>query len=89
MSAARFVVSGRVQGVGFRAHARMQALALGLRGHARNRADGRVDVLATGDDAALATFADWLRQGPPLARVDAVERLPADEAAAGEGFSTG
>ena len=68
MSAARFIVSGRVQGVWFRASTREQALALGLRGFARNLPDGRVEVLAAGDDAALDRLAAWLRQGPPLAR---------------------
>ncbi len=76
-SAARFVVAGRVQGVGFRAWTRRQALALGLRGHALNLADGRVEVLAVGAAAALDTLHAALHRGPPLARVDAVERAPA------------
>lgn len=74
MAAARFLVDGRVQGVGYRAAARAQALALGLAGHAVNLPDGRVEVVAEGSEAALAALAAWLRQGPPLARVDAVER---------------
>lgn len=87
MSAVRFIVSGKVQGVWFRASACDQAQALGLRGSARNLADGRVDVLAVGDLAAIDTLAAWLRQGPPLAHVEDLERLPAheDEAPA-EGF---
>ena len=79
MSAARFIVSGRVQGVWFRASARDQAVALGLRGSARNLANGAVDVLVVGDAAAIDALAAWLRQGPPLARVDELERLPAHE----------
>ena len=79
MSAARFIVSGKVQGVWFRASARDQALALGLRGSARNLPSGSVDVLAVGDDDAIDALAAWLRQGPPLARVDELERLPAHE----------
>lgn len=74
MAAARFLVSGRVQGVGYRAATRVQALALGLAGWAVNRPDGRVEVVAEGGDAALDALAAWLRQGPALARVDAVER---------------
>lgn len=70
-------VSGRVQGVGFRAATRAEAVALGLSGHARNLADGRVEVLAAGRREALAALAGWLRHGPPLARVDALEELPA------------
>ena len=87
MSAARFIVSGKVQGVWFRASARDQAQALGLRGSARNLPDGRVDVLAVGDGAAIDAFAAWLRQGPELARVEELERLPArEDEAPDEGF---
>ena len=89
MTAARFVVGGRVQGVFFRAGTREQAQRLGLRGYARNRADGRVDVLAVGDAAAIGALAAWLRQGPPQARVDELERLDADPAEAGADFTIG
>jgi acylphosphatase len=78
MTAARFLVSGKVQGVWFRASAREQALRLGLRGHAGNLADGRVEVLVCGDAAGIEQMAAWLRQGPNLARVDAVERQESD-----------
>ncbi len=53
---------------------RAQALALGVRGHAQNLADGRVEVLAVGDADAIERLAEWLRQGPPSARVDVVRR---------------
>ncbi|MGO4223609.1 acylphosphatase [Lysobacter sp. TAF61] len=86
MSAARFIVSGRVQGVFFRASTRDQALALGLRGFARNLPDGRVEVLAAGDDVALDRLAAWLRQGPATAHVDDLERLAALDQEAGEDF---
>jgi acylphosphatase len=89
VTAARFVVGGRVQGVFFRAGTREQAQRLGLRGAARNRADGRVDVLAVGDAAAIDALAAWLRQGPPQARVDELERLDADPAEAGADFTIG
>mgnify|MGYP005829604373 CR=1 FL=1 len=87
MAAACFLVSGRVQGVGFRAATRTEALRLGLCGHARNLRDGRVEVIARGDEDALEALGAWLREGPPAARVDAVAR----EAWAGEvarGFLT-
>jgi acylphosphatase len=87
MSAARFIVSGKVQGVWFRASTRDQANTLGLRGYARNLADGRVEVLAAGDDAAIDRLAAWLRQGPPQARVVELERIPAHDDEAGDGFS--
>jgi acylphosphatase len=72
--AALFFVSGHVQGVAFRAHTRAKALALGVRGHAQNLGDGRVEVLAVGDAEAVERLAEWLRHGPPSARVDAVRR---------------
>jgi len=84
---ALFFVSGRVQGVFFRASTREQALALNLDGHARNLPDGRVEVLAAGDQAALEALARWLERGPPAARVAAVERAEAREAPA-KGFRT-
>ena len=88
MAAARFLVRGRVQGVRFRAATRDEALRLGLSGHARNLADGSVEVLAAGEDASLASLQRWLQRGPPLARVDEVVRFEADAAGA-EGFVTG
>ena len=87
MSAARFVVSGKVQGVFFRASTRDRAQALGLRGFAKNLPDGRVEVLVAGDDAAIDELAAWLREGPPMARVEDLERMPARDEEAGEGFS--
>jgi acylphosphatase len=65
----RCVVSGRVQGVWFRASTREQALRLGLRGYANNRPDGRVEVLACGEQAAVDRLCAWLWQGPPQAEV--------------------
>lgn len=70
--ARRFVVSGRVQGVGYRFHARDAAAREGLGGFVRNLADGRVEVEAEGDRDAMLRFERALRQGPPPARVDAV-----------------
>lgn len=89
MSAARFLVGGKVQGVWFRASAREQAVRLGLRGYAKNLADGRVEVLAIGDDAALATLEKWLWQGPRLARVAKVEREDVDDPPIAFGFEAG
>ena len=91
MAAARFLVSGRVQGVAFRAYTRAQANALDLRGYARNLADGRVEVLAVGDPAAIERLAEWLQHGPPLARVEVVVRDAVEETAteAETGFAIG
>ena len=84
MSIARFLVSGHVQGVFFRASTRDTAQALGLEGYARNLDDGRVDVVAQGSDEALRA---WLHEGPPQARVEQVERdsgTPEDVPAEGQ-----
>jgi acylphosphatase len=88
VSAARFVVTGKVQGVWFRAATRERADALGLRGIARNREDGAVEVVAHGTDEALAALAAWLERGPPLARVDAVARETIADGDAPSGFTT-
>lgn len=87
-TAARFLVSGRVQGVFFRASTRTEALRLGLSGYARNLPDGRVEVHAEGDEAAIATLEQWLRHGPPMARVDHLRRevIAVEDR---EGFVTG
>jgi len=70
----RTVVNGRVQGVWFRDFARRHAEELGLTGYARNLPGGqRVEIVAEGDRKDLAALADYLRVGPPAARVDSVE----------------
>lgn len=80
----RYLVSGRVQGVCFRASTRDQAVREGIEGWVRNLADGRVEVLADSVDAeALQRFERWLQHGPAHARVDAVGREFSDELAAG------
>jgi acylphosphatase len=89
--ARRCFVSGRVQGVFYRASARQRALELGLRGHAHNLPDGRVEVLAVGDAAAVHSLIEWLWQGPPAAHVKDVSCTDVDPASLGEplaGFAT-
>jgi acylphosphatase len=66
----RFLVRGRVQGVGFRAATRRKAEGLGLAGHVQNRPDGTVDGEAEGPVEAVAAFVAWLHKGPIWARVD-------------------
>lgn len=72
------LVSGKVQQVGFRAATRREALRLGVTGHARNLADGQVEVVMSGEEEAVTALAQWLRRGPALARVDRlrVDPLP-------------
>ena len=74
METARFLVSGRVQGVFYRASTRNEAARLGLAGSARNLDDGRVEVIASGPEEALSVLERWLWQGPPSARVEDVKR---------------
>ncbi len=70
----RYLVSGRVQGVWYRASKKERAEALGITGHARNLEDGRVEVVACGAPRQLDLLEQWLREGPPLAEVESVER---------------
>jgi acylphosphatase len=71
--ARRFLISGRVKGVGFRYYAWDLAEREGVTGFVRNLPDRRVEVVAEGDAEAMERFERALRQGPPAARVDDVE----------------
>jgi acylphosphatase len=75
MSARRFVVTGRVQGVGYRYFVLQEATRLGLTGFARNLPDGSVEVVAEGPAAALETLRGLLLDGPSFARVENVSAL--------------
>jgi len=77
-NAQRHWISGRVQGVYFRASTRQQAVQLGLTGYAKNLADGRVEVVAAGDAAALQALQQWLWRGPPAAHVTDVQSVEVD-----------
>ena len=70
--ARRFVVSGRVQGVGFRYFAAEAAAVEGLSGWVRNRDDGAVEMAVEGDAEAVVRFERKIRRGPPAARVEDV-----------------
>ncbi len=69
----RCLVGGRVQGVYYRATAARRAQGLGVSGHARNLPDGRVEVLACGDQEAVLAFVKWLWIGSSASRVTSVE----------------
>jgi len=71
--ARRFLVRGRVQGVGFRWFVERQAHLLGIAGWVRNNADGAVEVFAQGTREQINNLLAQLRQGPRAARVDAVD----------------
>jgi acylphosphatase len=90
--ARRCYVSGRVQGVFYRASACQRAQELGVSGHARNLPDGRVEALAIGEPAAVESFIEWLHHGPPSAHVVEVKVGEVDVGELGElprGFATG
>lgn len=75
---ARLVITGRVQGVGYRDWAMATAQRLGLKGWVRNRVDGSVEALVVGEDDAVGKMIEVCRRGPTLARVDAVDVEPVD-----------
>lgn len=74
----RVLVTGRVRQVGFRDYTVRTARALGVTGWVRNRADGTVEILASGEDEAVAALVEACREGPPLARVEHVEAYIAE-----------
>jgi acylphosphatase len=85
----RCLVGGRVQGVFYRATAAQRARELGIRGHARNLPDGRVEVLAFGEPEVVKTFIDWLWTGSTASKVTSVDEAAAPEnAQPPEGFKT-
>ena len=77
--AARVLIIGRVQGVGFRAWARREARRRVLRGWVRNRSDGGVEALVIGEPDAVDAIVEACRRGPALARVDEVTRMHAED----------
>jgi len=76
MKRVRVVVSGRVQGVFYRATCAARARELGVRGWVRNLPDGRVEAAFEGEDAAVDAMVAWCREGPPYARVEHLEVTP-------------
>jgi acylphosphatase len=73
----RFVITGRVQGVGFRWFVEREAALIGIRGWVRNREDGSVEVMATASREQLHSLRRKLQQGPRAARVDQVQEASA------------
>lgn len=74
VAAVRWIVSGMVQGIGFRFSVAHRAAQLGVKGWVRNRSDGSVEVEAQGEAESLDRLDEYLRSGPPMARVDNVDR---------------
>ena len=71
-------ITGKVQGVGFRAAMYREAVRLNMTGWVRNRKDGAVEAVIQGPEQSLATILSWVRHGPPSARVDQVDVTKAD-----------
>jgi acylphosphatase len=84
----RAIVRGRVQGVGFRWAAKQAAHANGVSGSARNLPDGSVELVLEGPRSGVDAVAEWLQEGPELARVDEVELSPHQEPEGILGFDT-
>ncbi|WP_336961242.1 acylphosphatase [Sphingobium aquiterrae] len=74
----RLSIVGRVQGVGYRDWAVRAARRFDLSGWVRNRMDGSVEAVVSGDDATVADFIAKARVGPPAARVDRIDQKPAE-----------
>ena len=72
----QMLISGKVQGVYYRASAQQKASELGLTGYARNLSDGQVEVMAEGPEDGLEKLKRWCAEGPPEARVEAVDVRP-------------
>ena len=90
MAAVHLLISGRVQGVGFRFSMCEAALNFGARGWVRNRFDGCVEAVVDGPPEAIASMRNWAQRGPRSARVDNVETraaTPAETALVGSGFA--
>ena len=73
MACRHYVVTGRVQGVFYRASTQEEATRLGLLGWVRNREDGSVELVACGEESILNQLEHWLRQGPKFAEVSGVQ----------------
>jgi acylphosphatase len=76
----RVFIRGRVQGVGYRAWTELNAVDQGIEGWVRNRRDGAVEAVFAGAEEAVLSMIELCREGPPGARVDAIDQLDADAA---------
>ncbi len=86
MRCVRLRITGRVQGVGYRAWVLATADRLGLRGWVRNRTDGSVEAVLLGEESAVAAMIAACHDGPPAARVRDVATSDAPQGDIGDGF---
>jgi acylphosphatase len=82
----RYIISWRVQGVGFRWFVELEARTIGVRGWVRNNEDGTVEVLASGTEEQLETLRRRLSEGPRASRVDQVQEFEAEHEASPSSF---
>lgn len=83
---AHLLISGRVQGVWYRGSTQETAISLGLTGWVRNLPGGQVEAIVEGERAVIQQLIDWCRQGPPAARVSAIETSWMDATGEFDGF---
>lgn len=86
MTVRRLIISGRVQGVSYRAWFAQQAEKAGINGWVRNRTDGTVEAVIEGDDTALEALITRSHKGPMLARVDKITDIEPDQHSGFTGF---
>ncbi|HOJ50396.1 MAG TPA: acylphosphatase [Spirochaetota bacterium] len=72
MKTYKYIVKGRVQGVGFRYFIYKNALSIGIKGTVKNRLDGAVEIIAQGDEDKILIFEGFINRGPSMSRVDKV-----------------
>lgn len=83
----RVLISGRVQGVFFRASTRQKAEQIGINGWVKNTSDGKVEAVFEGDEQKVNKMINWCRQGPDLANVEDVKVEDKDSSEGYSGFS--
>ncbi|WP_305909158.1 acylphosphatase [Methylomarinum sp. Ch1-1] len=82
----QIVISGRVQGVYFRAFTQKQAKKLNLTGYAKNLSNGDVEIIACGEKSQLEKLVQWCHKGPIMAKVNSVQTRPLTDARSYQGF---
>ncbi|KZN66606.1 hypothetical protein N473_09440 [Pseudoalteromonas luteoviolacea CPMOR-1] len=85
MHSSKFIITGVVQGVGFRYHTKIKACSLGLTGFAKNLPDRSVEVVVTGQEEDIIALEAWLKKGPVMAKVASISKESIDEVMS-EGF---
>jgi len=80
-------ITGRVQGVWFRASTKQKAEQLGITGWVRNTTDGRVEAIFEGEESSIKDMIEWCHHGPPHAKIEKVEKKDQNPTNGFDGFS--